>query len=267
MGGTEQTRRRGILNPRTAAERFRLTREPAPPDLARSVDGYWILHWDLTRPHRQRVLTDPTVHLSFATGGRARITGVVRGTFTEEISGAGRVVGVRFRPGGFRPFLKAPVSTLTGRVLDIEEVFGPAARTTADAIIAEPSVPAALELAAGLLRSRQPEPDPAVDEAAGLVAAITGDPSILRVSQLATATGVNTRRLQRLFAEYVGAGPKWVIRRARMQEAAARAAAAPQDWSTLAAELGYADQAHFTRDFTASTGTSPARYSWCARAV
>ncbi|MER5419113.1 helix-turn-helix domain-containing protein [Streptosporangium roseum] len=267
MGGIEQTRRRGILNPRTAAERFRLTREPAPADLARSVDGYWILHWDLARPHRQRVLTDPMVHLSFATGGRARITGVVRGAFTEEISGAGRVVGVRFRPGGFRPFLKSPVSTLTGRVLDIEEVFGPAARTTADAIIAEPSVPAALELAAELLRNRQPEPDPAVDEAAGLVAAITGDPSILRVSQLATATGVNTRRLQRLFAEYVGAGPKWVIRRARMQEAAARAAAAPQDWSALAAELGYADQAHFTRDFTASTGTSPARYSWCARAV
>ncbi|GGU02878.1 helix-turn-helix domain-containing protein [Streptomyces coeruleorubidus] len=76
------------------------------------------------------------------------------------------------------------------------------------------------------------------------------------MSQLAAFADMSARQLQRMFAEYVGIGPKWVIRRARIQEAAARAAAEPQDWSALAAELGYADRAHFTRDFTASIGTS-----------
>ncbi|WP_448319103.1 DUF6597 domain-containing transcriptional factor [Streptomyces sp. CO7] len=265
MTGIEQTRRRAILDPRTAAERFLLAREPAPADLAPFLDGFWILRWDLAEPHRQRVLTHPVVHLTFATGGQARITGVVTGTSVQEIGGTGRVVGLRFRPGGFRPFLGAPVSALTDRVLDVEEVFGTRARAVADAVAAEPRVPAALRLTADLLRACRPTPDPRVDTAARLVGTVDADPSVLRVGDLAAVAGMSVRRLQRLFAEYVGVGPKSVIRRARIQEAAVRAAAAPQNWSDLAAELGYADQAHFTRDFTACVGASPAAYASSAR--
>ncbi|MCO5994122.1 helix-turn-helix domain-containing protein [Actinoallomurus rhizosphaericola] len=96
---------------------------------------------------------------------------------------------------------------------------------------------------------------------------IAADPMLTRVDRLATAAGVGTRRLQRLFADYVGVGPKWVIRRYRMQDAADRAAGGTDiDWAALAADLGYADQAHFTRDFTATIGMSPARYARsCAR--
>jgi AraC-like DNA-binding protein len=82
------------------------------------------------------------------------------------------------------------------------------------------------------------------------------------VDDLAAALGIGARRLQRIFAEYVGVGPKWVIRRHRMQEAAERAAAGTGvDWAALAAELGYADQSHFTRDFTRTLGISPAQYA------
>ncbi|MBW8705664.1 Transcriptional activator FeaR [Streptomyces sp. MBT84] len=122
-------------------------------------------------------------------------------------------------------------------------------------------MPTALHLAAALPRDVRPTPDPAIDNAATLVETISSDPAVLRVSQLAAIAHMSVRQLQRLFAEYVGIGPKWVIRRARMQEAAARAATDPQDWSALAAELGYADQAHFTRDFTACIGASPAKYA------
>jgi len=31
----------------------------------------------------------------------------------------------------------------------------------------------------------------------------------------------------------------------------------PVDWAELAADLGYADQAHLTRDFTVTIGVSP----------
>jgi AraC-like DNA-binding protein len=65
-----------------------------------------------------------------------------------------------------------------------------------------------------------------------------------------------------LFAEYVGIGPKWVIRRYRPHEVTTRmAAGAVIDLATLAADLGYADQAHFTRDFTAMFGESPTHYA------
>ena len=105
-------------------------------------------------------------------------------------------------------------------------------------------------------------PDPAAEEVAAMVGRIVADPALFRVGDAAAMLNVSTRTLQRLFAEYVGASPKWVLRRARLQEAAARAdQGADIDWARLADDLGYYDQAHLTRDFTAVVGTSPARYA------
>jgi transcriptional regulator GlxA family with amidase domain len=70
------------------------------------------------------------------------------------------------------------------------------------------------------------------------------------------------RTLQRLFAEHVGPGPKWVIRRYRLQEVVGRLeAGGPVDWADLAATLGYADQAHLSRDFADLFGEPPTRYA------
>ena len=203
--------------------------------------------------------------MTFTTGGRARVVGVVRGVFTETIDGPGRVVGVRFRPGGFRPFLDGPVSALTDRFTPVEEIFGPPGRAAADAIIAEPEDrTTAVALLEDFLRARLPErPDPLVAEVSAIVDRVAADPALSRVrTTWPRRTGIGTRRLQRLFADYVGVGPKWVIRRHRIQEAADRAADGTDvDWAALAADLGYADQAHFTRDFSATIGISPAQYA------
>lgn len=254
---------RGILRRRTARERFQVDRRVPAADLAWFADYVWVLTWDLRgrEPHRQQVLAGPSVNMTFTTGGRARIVGVVRDVFTETIAGEGRVVGVRFRPGGFRPFLGGPVSALTGRMVPVEEVFGPEARAVADAIIAEPRTDAAVAFLEDFLRARAPSAaDPVVAEVGAVVARVAASPGLVRVDELAAASGIGARRLQRIFAEYVGVGPKQVIRRHRIQEAAERAGE-DTDWAALSAELGYADQAHFTRDFTAVVGMPPARYA------
>jgi AraC-like DNA-binding protein len=123
---------------------------------------------------------------------------------------------------------------------------------------------AMIAVASGLLRGRGPAPDPVVDQVAGLVARITEDTALRRVAQLAEVSGLPERKLQRLFSDYVGVSPKWVMRRARLHEAALRVDAdgpASVDWAALAADLGYADQAHLTRDFTATLGVPPSRYA------
>jgi transcriptional regulator GlxA family with amidase domain len=83
-----------------------------------------------------------------------------------------------------------------------------------------------------------------------------------RVEAVAAEAGMTVRRLQRLFAEYVGVPPKWVIRRFRLREVTDQLdAGGAVDWARLAIELGYADQAHLTRDFTAMFGEPPTRYA------
>jgi AraC-like DNA-binding protein len=117
-------------------------------------------------------------------------------------------------------------------------------------------------VADGLLRELRPPRDPVAEQVAAMAERITSDLGLRRVGDLTAAFGLTERKLQRLFSEYVGVSPKWVMRRARLHEAALRASSGEAvDWATLARDLGYADQSHLTRDFTATIGTPPARYT------
>jgi AraC-like DNA-binding protein len=254
---------RGVLRPAVAAERFTLARYDPSAPLAPFVDLYWIVRWDLRgQPdYEQTILPHPNVNLAFEESG-AGIFGVDRKLFTRRLAGQGKALGVRFRPGGFRPFWGAPVTGLTDRVVPAIRLFGPGAEQTRVQIMAAGADTEMVAYAEALLLAVRPDPDPAVAQAATLVALIVGDPALRRVGQLAAASGLTARSLQRLFAEYVGVTPKWVMRRARLHEAAQRADSGdPVDWAELAADLGYADQAHLTRDFTATLGVPPTRYT------
>jgi len=253
----------GILNTPVGLAKFATSSHPASLALAPFVDFYWIVSWDLRGlgSHTQHVLTHPTVHLVFQQN-RCGVYGVMGTRFTEVLHGAGRVLGVRFRPGGFRPFLRAPVSTITDRFLGIQEVFGNGSGAAGRAVLDAPHECEMLAEADRFLCGVLPERDPVAEAVAEIVDHIAARPDITRVDQLARDRGVGSRQLQRLFSEYVGVGPKWVIRRYRLQEAAARLAReAEADPAALAYDLGYSDQAHFTRDFAAAVGTPPRRYS------
>ena len=268
---------RGVLRPDLAATRFRLARYQPSDPLAPFVEYYWIPRWDLRGepPHAQTILPHPNVHLVFEASG-AGIFGVDRRLFTRSLSGLGLAFGVRFLAGCFRPFWQAPISQLTDRVVPAARLFGPQAEKTRQAIMrvsadsagsagaadSEEADAWMIGYAEALLCSVRPEQDPVAEQVAALVSRITADPGLRRVDQLAAASGMTARSLQRLFADYVGVSPKWVMRRARLHEAAERAdSGEPVDWASLAADLGYADQAHLTRDFTATIGISPTRYA------
>jgi AraC-like DNA-binding protein len=187
---------------------------------------------------------------------------VDRKLFSRVLTGQGKALGVRFRAGCFRPFWGAPISQLSDRVVPATRMFGPLAEKTRQAIMCAETDDDMVGGAESLLFSGLPERDPVAEQAADVVALITADASLRRVDQLAAVSGMSVRGLQRMFADYVGVSPKWVMRRARLHEAALRADGGdPVDWAALALDLGYADQAHLTRDFTATIGVPPGRYA------
>lgn len=254
---------RGVLRPDLAADRFSLTRHTPSDPLAFFVEYYWIVRWDLRGqpPYEQTILPHPNVNLVFEASG-AGLYGVDTSLFVRRLSGLGKALGVRFLAGGFRPFWGAPISQLSDRVVPATRVFGPLAEKTRVAIMAASTSVEMVGGAESLLFSCLPEPDPVASQVASLVALITSDSSLRRVDQLAVVSGMSVRSLQRLFGDYVGVSPKWVMRRARLHEAALRAdSGEPVDWAGLAADLGYADQAHLTREFTAAIGVPPSRYA------
>ncbi|MDP9847206.1 helix-turn-helix transcriptional regulator [Streptosporangium lutulentum] len=260
-GGT-----RGIINPATAITGFHLDRRPPSDDLTPFVAHYWHVEWNLREPYEQCVLPHPSVHMTFAPDGSSSVKGVIRERFHQMLAGRGRVLGVLFHPGGFRPFLNAPLSTVTDRTLDLADVFGPAGPRLAENVLNAPDGAGMIALVDEFLRAVRPERDAVAEEVTGMVALAAGDSGVVRVDDLAERLGVSARRLQRLFAEHVGVGPKWVIRRYRMHEAAERAGSGlTVDWTALAVELGYSDQAHFIRDFTNTVGMPPSQYARTVR--
>lgn len=256
--------RRGILNPREGETHFTLARFDPSPDLAGLVERYWTVRWDLRgqAPYAQETLTYPQVNLVFGTH-RPGVFGAGTKRFVAMLAGEGWVIGAKFRPGGFRPFWRGPVSELTDRSVTIVEAFGAAGAELDVAVHAAHASPEqCIALIEVFLRARAPVLDPDVALATKVVALAQSDPAIARVTDLAERTGLTVRKLQRLFASHVGVSPRWVLRRFRVHEAAERVVRGEvADWSALACELGYFDQAHFIREFKAQTGRTPGEYA------
>ena len=255
-------RPRGLLQWPPPEGRFRYVRRLPPQDLTPWIRHFWMVSWDLRGldPYRPATLPHPNVHVVFEEGA-SRVHGVDTGKFVRLLEGKSQVFGIKFRPGGFRPVLGKPLATITDRTLPARLLLGPAAEQL-EALTAQASSEAPLVEAAGRwLRSILPPPDPAIAEVDQLVTRILEDPGILTVDALVSRTGIGKRSLQRIFREYVGVSPKWVIRRYRLHELVERLNTGVRlNWSQVALDLGYFDQAHLVNDFRSVTGYSPREY-------
>jgi AraC-like DNA-binding protein len=193
--------------------------------------------------------------------GKTAIFGVVRGAFEYRLEGARRGLGVRFRPGGFRGLLGAPLATITDRTIPLSRIYDLDEDQAEASVLGAEGDAGMMAAAETILRTRMPPPDETVDVVHGIVDRIAADRDLNRVADLAAQLSLTERALQRLFSDYVGVSPKWVIRRSRLHDAASRLANAEDvNLTQLAQELGYSDQAHFTRDFKALVGRAPSEY-------
>ncbi|MEE1744378.1 MULTISPECIES: helix-turn-helix domain-containing protein [unclassified Streptomyces] len=282
---------RGIVDAPSLFAQVRFRRREPAAELRPYLEHYWLIDWDLSEPYASHLVPHPSVNLVFQrygsgdgpalaedaqfsdegqapedtqgaeNAGFAEVSGIGLELFTQKLEGRGRVCGVQFRPGGFRPFAPArPVSEWTGRRLPADEVFTPPAPPSD--VLGPADEDARVAALDTYLLALGPEPDPQAERAMALVDLVRTDRTLRRVDELARAEGLSSRSLQRLFASYVGVGPKWVILRYRIHEALERAESEQRvDWAELAAELGYSDQAHLVRDFTATVGVPPTAFA------
>jgi AraC-like DNA-binding protein len=256
------------LNLRAAQGQYVTSRWLPSDDLAPLVLYYWFVRWDRTGqdPFEQEVLTQPFPNLVFeldgTTGATAsRLVGPKTTRFTRRLEGRGRVVGVAFQPGALFPWLRIPLARLTDKVFPLEEVLEARGAALERAVLHPGDDRSSAEAIERFLRGAGVVHDESVALVKDLMARISAEPSITKVEDLLPLYGIGMRKLQRLFNQYVGVSPKWVIRRFRLIEAARRLDAGElPSLADLATSLGYFDQAHFNRDFKALVGRTPAAY-------
>lgn len=275
-----------MLRPVATERAARLRRDlPVSEALEPFVERYWAVRWDRTgqEPFRSEVLSHPSVNLSLEAGDRPRfgvalpaalLHGVVTRRFTVDLVGRGRVVATKFRPGGFTALTGVPVPRDTVRRLvastSAPVLAGLAGLTRTRGLLegldrgSDEAVAEALDAA---LLPLAVEPEGAYADLRGVLEAMLTDRDLVRVEQVADDAGMTVRTLQRLFARFVGVGPKAVLARYRLQDAVATmdAAGGEVDLAALAASLGWFDQAHFSRDFRDVVGVTPTAYLATAR--
>jgi AraC-like DNA-binding protein len=253
----------GVLNAAVGATKFQLSRYKPAPDLGYFVQRYWVVEWRLSdcAPHLQETLPYPCVNLVFQQGG-SHVFGVITGKFSILLENDDRAFGVKFRPGAFYPFIESPVSQFTDRAVAVGAIFGADGQALEAALLAQVDVARMIELFEQFLRLRLPDRDENVDLINQIVDRIIADRAITKVAEVASRFSISSRTLQRLFSQYVGVSPKWVIKRYRLQEAADQLAGGEAvNWAKMALDLGYFDQAHFIKDFKTLIGQTPAEYA------
>jgi transcriptional regulator GlxA family with amidase domain len=185
-------------------------------------------------------------------GPACRIVGVWTDLWTRTLAGNGQVFGIKLRPGACQALVSEPAKSQSNTRSSLHE---PA---LSHALMTHPENAETL-LAEWLREHRLSHKDTAT--AVAIVAFMQTSP-LTRVDDVANAHGMSIRALQRLFATHVGASPKWVLRRFRLQEAAERVEnGTAGQLADLAYSLGYADQAHLARDFRAATGKTLSGFS------
>lgn len=237
--------------------------------LASIVRHYWIPRWNIAdgAQVQQHVLDYPAVNLVIEPQD-ARLYRALRGRSTRVLTGSGWAFGVLLQPGAGRRLLDASARSMPAAGVPVERLAAPGGGEVAAAVRGASGASGASDtdhamiaaFEAWLIRLDLP-PDPDAERVRAIVSAVETDRSLLRVDTLAAQFSMGVRRLQRLVTEYVGFGPKWLIQRYRLQEAAhALEDVTPPRIADLAAALGYADQAHFGREFKTVVGKTPGEY-------
>ena len=247
-------------------------REVAPPEwLADDVACFWSLRVDDAHgaAEVQRILPDGRAELIFNLAApnrqfdpsgnttvqpRALLIGQITTAAVIAPTGAVDLVGVRFRTAGQSSRTGVPAHELTDRYLDASLV-SPRFALALEQIANTTEEPQRFAAIAEALALRAPRfTDPRVR---GAVRLIREQPTH-RVRSVAQAVGVSERQLERAFEAAVGVRPKLLARIERLQRVVKEGASL--GWAAAAVAHGFADQAHFNRDFRAFAGISPGRF-------
>lgn len=260
--------RTGVLHPANL-ERYAARWMDPSPAVAEVVDQYWHVRWALPADASidQRIVTLPAVTLSIEAGevpAPLVITGAQRGAWSRRISGRGEVFAVRLRPAGLAVLGDIGADSIVDATVPVTPESDAQLHELLSEIAEVRDVDVRAAAADRAIAARLARHPISTD---GVLANAVLDELTVRLRTraghgLAEHLGVTERAVQRALQRTIGFGPKRVSRLVRLQEVArVLSTVDAPDLAALAAELGYADQAHLQRDFRDVAGVSPGAYA------
>jgi AraC-like DNA-binding protein len=256
---------------------FELLRRPPAPMLTGVVHG--LTGYRETSPGRvaQREASPLLVPLIISLGSPFEIafgrepgaadrqpsfaSGLHAGPVEIRSDGGAECVQLDLTPLGAARLFGPVLPELSSRIVDIEALFGPAARTLRERIGESAGWQERFDLIEGFVAARlRYRPSPGVAQAWRLLSRAGGD---VRIAAVASEVGWSRKHLADRFRAELGIGPKAAARLLRFHRACRLARAGAGGWAGIAAACGYADQPHLARDFAELAGEAPT--AWAGR--
>jgi len=200
------------------------------------------------------VLPDACTDLIWEQGKGAYVAGPDTGPVSVRQAPGTAIFGIRFPPAAGGSALGIPLGELRDQRVDLADLRPAAARRLPGTLDPETAVARMVDLAGTLVTESPPDLD--VAHAASLLR----DPRA-RVEDVAGEVGLSMRQLRRRCDAAVGYGPKTLQRILRFRRFVSwidGGPAADYELAAVAADIGYADQAHLTRECARMAGLTPA---------
>lgn len=248
------------------------------PELAKQVKTYWSLDSaGNDAPHeRERIFPDGCIELIFNHGDvfrkydsntdfhiqpRSFVHGQFKKYFELQATGRIGIFSARFHPAGLQPFITFDVDSFTGRTLSVAEIWGDEGRRLEKEMAACNSYEQQIALLEAFLLNKRNALK--IDNAPVeyCVDAILENVGNVSIEQLAGELSISKRQLERRFTAAVGISPKLLARIIRFQNILQLIENKElKNFTTVAYEGGFYDQAHFIKDFKDFTGLNPKQY-------
>ncbi len=247
--------------------------------LSQFVENFWLVEGFSADYTREKILPDGAIELIIdldtepksifddeasdrcRTVKKAWISGERTGYI---VIGAHRnqsMVGIRFRPGGAYPFFRFPISELSESVTELDLIWGGLVDEIRDQLLSIESHDEKLATLEAFLLARAQRSLEANRLIAFAVHQLQYSPQFLAIRDLANTIGITQKHLISQFEKVVGLRPKSFARVCKFQKVVNLIEQQDAiEWSAIANDCGYYDQAHFIKEFQNFSGLNPSTY-------
>ena len=223
---------------------------PVPPELLSHFLCFWTQRiLGASQRYVHKVLPDGCVDIVFINGKPPEVFGPWTGPLLVQFSAGTKIFGVRLRPGCACSVLGVPAVELLNRSVELSAVWGPRGGTDVAGVAERPTLSERFEALSETLLTGLGTANPVDEAVLASIFRLARDPQV-PICELGARLGISNRQLQRRFLNAIGYGPKMLQSVLRFQRLlyALRRKPPGRTLAGLAADLGYSDQAHMTRE-------------------
>ena len=241
----------------------------ASPDLSYIVLSYWefTITGETTQPYIHEVFPDGCISLTYYrnltnTVSWLHVVGPRLDPFRVKVFAGDTFWGARLSPAACRRVLGCDPVTIQNHILPCAQILPHVADKLFQELSAGGGFAEAVAAYDSCLHSLGVKPTDVDLQVAAAVRMIEANKGQIKIAKIAAAVGLSVRQLERRFRAVVGLTPKQFARLRRVRATAiGLVEEAEMSLAARAAEMGYADQAHLTREFVAVTGRSPVAFA------